>query len=61
MGECRGVPGAASGERMKILIVEDEQKMSEYLCKGLTEQGCAVDVAATGSMDSTWRSSMTTT
>jgi two-component system copper resistance phosphate regulon response regulator CusR len=45
---------------MKILIVEDEQKMSEYLCKGLTEQGCAVDVAA-GSMDSTWRSSMTTT
>ncbi len=33
---------------MKILIVEDEQKMSEYLCKGLTEQGCAVDVASNG-------------
>lgn len=33
---------------MKILIVEDEQKMSEYLCKGLTEQGCAVDLAANG-------------
>ncbi|WP_211453687.1 heavy metal response regulator transcription factor [Collimonas antrihumi] len=33
---------------MKILIVEDEQKTADYLCKGLTEQGCAVDVAHNG-------------
>jgi two-component system, OmpR family, copper resistance phosphate regulon response regulator CusR len=33
---------------MKILIVEDEHKMAEYLCKGLTEQGCTVDLAANG-------------
>ncbi|AMO94252.1 response regulator [Collimonas fungivorans] len=33
---------------MKILIVEDELKTADYLCKGLTEQGCAVDVAHNG-------------
>ena len=33
---------------MRILIVEDEQKMADYLCKGLTEQGCTVDLAANG-------------
>ena len=33
---------------MKILIVEDEQKTADYLFKGLTEQGCAVDLAANG-------------
>ena len=33
---------------MKILIVEDEVKTAEYLHKGLTEQGCAVDVANDG-------------
>ncbi|WP_394790856.1 heavy metal response regulator transcription factor [Rhodoferax sp.] len=33
---------------MKILIVEDEAKTAEYLYKGLTEQGCAVDVADNG-------------
>ena len=33
---------------MKLLIVEDEPKTSEYLHKGLTEQGCAVDVARDG-------------
>src|SRR5450830_557938 len=38
------VPGAG----MKVLIVEDEHKMAEYLCKGLTEQGCTVDLAANG-------------
>jgi two-component system copper resistance phosphate regulon response regulator CusR len=31
---------------MKILIVEDEQKTADYLFKGLTEQGCAVDLAS---------------
>lgn len=33
---------------MKILIVEDELKTADYLRKGLTEQGCAVDVAHDG-------------
>ena len=33
---------------MKLLIVEDETKTAEYLQKGLTEQGCAVDVAHNG-------------
>lgn len=33
---------------MKILIVEDELKTADYLHKGLTEQGCAVDVAHDG-------------
>ena len=33
---------------MKLLIVEDEPKTAQYLHKGLTEQGCAVDVADNG-------------
>ncbi|APW40209.1 DNA-binding response regulator [Rhodoferax koreense] len=33
---------------MKILIVEDEVKTADYLYKGLTEQGCAVDIAHNG-------------
>lgn len=33
---------------MKLLIIEDEPKTAEYLHKGLTEQGCAVDVARNG-------------
>ncbi|PUA16665.1 heavy metal response regulator transcription factor [Glaciimonas sp. PCH181] len=33
---------------MKILIVEDELKTAEYLYKGLTEQGCTVDLAHNG-------------
>ncbi|MEO5795296.1 MAG: heavy metal response regulator transcription factor [Rhodoferax sp.] len=33
---------------MKILIVEDEAKTADYLTKGLTEQGCAVDIADNG-------------
>ncbi|HLW82078.1 MAG TPA: heavy metal response regulator transcription factor [Candidatus Acidoferrales bacterium] len=33
---------------MKILVVEDETKTAAYLRKGLTENGFAVDVAATG-------------
>jgi two-component system copper resistance phosphate regulon response regulator CusR len=33
---------------MKLLIVEDEPKTAEYLSKGLTEQGCAVDLADNG-------------
>jgi len=33
---------------MKILVVEDERKTAEYLHKGLTEQGCTVDLAHDG-------------
>jgi two-component system copper resistance phosphate regulon response regulator CusR len=33
---------------MKLLIVEDELKTAEYLHKGLSEQGCTVDVAHNG-------------
>ncbi len=33
---------------MKILVVEDELKIADYLHKGLTEQGCSVDVARDG-------------
>lgn len=33
---------------MKILIVEDEAKTVDYLYRGLTEHGCAVDVARDG-------------
>src|SRR6218665_340036 len=39
---------APTGAGMKILIVEDEHKMAEYLRKGLSEQGCTVDLAANG-------------
>ena len=33
---------------MRVLIVEDEQKISRFLKKGLTEEGYAVDVAGDG-------------
>jgi len=33
---------------MNILIVEDEAKTAAYLCKGLTENGFAVDLATDG-------------
>jgi len=33
---------------MKLLIVEDEPRTADYLSKGLTEQGCAVDIARNG-------------
>ena len=33
---------------MKLLIVEDETPTAEFLRRGLTEEGWAVDVAADG-------------
>jgi len=33
---------------MKVLIIEDERKIADYLCQGLTEQGWTVDVAHDG-------------
>ena len=34
--------------RMKILVVEDEPKLAEYLRKALTESSYVVDVARSG-------------
>ena len=33
---------------MKVLIIEDETKTSDYLCKGLSENGFVVDLATNG-------------
>ena len=33
---------------MKLLVIEDEVKLAEYLRKGLTESGYVVDVAHDG-------------
>lgn len=33
---------------MKLLVVDDEEKLAEYLRKGLTEEGFSVDVAHNG-------------
>ena len=33
---------------MRILVVEDEKKIAEFIRKGLTEHGYAVDVAVDG-------------
>ncbi len=33
---------------MKVLVVEDDLKIADYLDKGLTEQGCSVDLADDG-------------
>jgi two-component system copper resistance phosphate regulon response regulator CusR len=33
---------------MRLLVIEDEAKTASYLRKGLTENGCAVEVAAHG-------------
>ena len=33
---------------MKLLVIEDEVKLAEYLRRGLTEEGYVVDVAHNG-------------
>jgi two-component system copper resistance phosphate regulon response regulator CusR len=33
---------------MRILVIEDEQKLGDYLVKGLSESGFVVDLARTG-------------
>ncbi len=33
---------------MRLLVVEDEERMAAFLRRGLEEEGFAVDVAATG-------------
>ena len=42
---------------MRILIVEDERKISAYLKRGLEEQGYAVDAAFTGREALDWAAS----
>jgi DNA-binding response OmpR family regulator len=39
---------------MKILVVEDEIKLADYLNKGLAEEGFTVDVAHNGIDGCTW-------
>ena len=44
---CRGTPNEGL-IGMKLLVIEDEVKLAEYLRKGLTEEGYVVDVAHNG-------------
>lgn len=39
---------------MRLLIVEDEPRIAEYLARGLEEQGYAVDIARTGGEAIAW-------
>ena len=39
---------------MRVLVVEDEQRIAEFIQKGLTESGYAVDVAANGDDALAW-------
>jgi len=43
---------------MRVLIVEDEEKLARLIRKGLSERGLAVDVAATGE-DALWMAGST--
>jgi two-component system OmpR family response regulator len=44
---------ANGGRAMRVLVVEDEPRMADVLRRGLTEDGCAVDVAGTAE-DGAW-------
>jgi len=46
------------GESMRILLVEDERKISAYVKRGLEEQGYAVDTAYTGQEALDWAASI---
>lgn len=39
---------------MRVLVVEDEQRIASFIRKGLTEQGYAVDVASAGDEALAW-------
>ena len=39
---------------MRILVVEDEVRIADFICRGLTEQGYAVDVASDGNEALDW-------
>src|SRR6185503_6994384 len=44
----RALPRVAVSRPMRILVVEDEERLSEVLRRGLVEQGYAVDIAGDG-------------
>jgi two-component system copper resistance phosphate regulon response regulator CusR len=44
----RQAPAALRITRMKLLVIEDEIKLAEYLRKGLSEEGYVVDLAHDG-------------
>jgi two-component system copper resistance phosphate regulon response regulator CusR len=41
-------PGHSPGEDIRVLVIEDEPKLAEYLRKGLSENGYVVDLALDG-------------
>jgi two-component system OmpR family response regulator len=43
---------------MRVLVVEDEPKMAGLIRRGLTEEGYAADIAATGD-DAIWMAEAT--
>lgn len=42
------MPGGLAGEHMRILVVEDDDRISGYVAKALREEGNLVDIAADG-------------
>ncbi len=41
-------PGHSPGEDIRVLVIEDEPKLADYLRKGLSENGYVVDLARDG-------------
>ena len=39
---------------MRVLVVEDERRIADFICKGLSEQGYAVDIAYDGGEALDW-------
>ena len=46
---------------MRVLLVEDDPTIADFVAKGLREAGFAVDQAADGETGLTWRASRITT
>jgi len=46
--DCRGLAGRTEESTMRILLIDDDQKLTRSLVKGLEEEGFVVDVAHTG-------------
>ena len=61
-GGRRSVSGLPKDSGMRILIIEDEQKLAEILLRSLRGEGFIVDAAPTADEDlSLWRRRITTT
>ena len=41
-------PGRSPGDDIRVLVIEDEPKLADYLRKGLSEIGYVVDLATDG-------------